>query len=148
MKSKPLNQLVPDFKAALEEGLQEAATQIVRDLQIAGPYWTGFFSDVWEVQPGKTKIVANIANPLDVGKEPSRPKEFATIDVPESPNLGGYTIGNRSEYRLYAQDIVKKGPRQAKDARLTANPNWFDTYFNAKMPDVLDAKLTNVFRRF
>ena len=49
MKGKPLSQLVPDFRNALEEGLQEAATQVVRDLQIAGPYWTGFFSDVWEV---------------------------------------------------------------------------------------------------
>ena len=148
MKSKPLSQLVPDFRNALEEGLQEAAVQIVRDLQVDGPYWTGFFSDVWEVQPGKTKIVANIANPLDVEKEPSRPKEFATIDVPESPNLGGYTIGNRSEYRLYAQDILKGGARSAEGARLTAPRDWFDTYFNAKMPAVLDAKLTNVFRRF
>ena len=147
MKSKPLNQLVPDFRNALEEGLQEAAEQIVYDLKRDGPYYTGFFETLWEVQPGKTKIVANIANPLKVPKTPAA-RSYTTAEVPESPNLGGYTIGNRSEYRLYAQDIVKKGPRQAKDARLTANPNWFDTYFNAKMPTVLDAKLTNVFRRF
>ena len=147
MKSKPLNQLVPDFKAALEEGLQEAAEQVVYDLKRDGPYFTGFFETLWEVQPGKTKIVANIANPLEVPKTPAA-RSYTTAEVPESPNLGGYTIGNRSEYRLYAQDIVKKGPRQAKDARLTADPNWFDTYYNAKMPAVLDAKLTNVFRRF
>jgi len=147
MKSKPLNQLVPDFRNALEEGLQEAAEQIVYDLKRDGPYYTGFFETLWEVQPGKTKIVANIANPLKVPKTPAA-RSYTTAEVPESPNLGGYTIGNRSEYRLYAQDIIKKGPRQAKDARLTANPNWFDTYFNAKMPTVLDAKLTNVFRRF
>lgn len=147
MKSKPLSQLVPDFRNALEEGLQEAAEQIVYDLKREGPYWTGFFESLWEVQPGKTKIVANIANPLKVPKVPASPS-YTTAEVPESPNLGGYTIGNRSEYRLYAQDIVKKGPRQVEGARLTAVPNWFDLYFNAKMPAVLDAKITNVFRRF
>ena len=147
MKSKPLNQLVPDFKAALEEGLQDAAEQIVYDLKREGPYWTGFFESLWEVQPGKTKIIANIANPLKVPKVPASPS-YTTAEVPESPDLGGYTIGNRSEYRLYAQDIIKKGPRQAKDARLTAKRNWFDTYFNAQMPKVIDRELTNVFRRF
>ena len=147
MKSKPLNQLVPDFKAALEEGLQEAAEQIVYDLKREGPYYTGFFESLWEVQPGKTKIVANIANPLAVPKTPAA-RSYTTAEVPESPNLGGYTIGNRSEYRLYAQDILKGGARSAEGARLTAPRDWFDTYFNAKMPAVLDKKLTNVFRRF
>jgi hypothetical protein len=147
MKSKPLNQLVPDFKAALEEGLQEAAEQIVYDLKRDGPYYTGFFETLWEVQPGKTKIVANIANPLKVPKTPAA-RSYTTAEVPESPNLGGYTIGNRSEYRLYAQDILKGGARSAEGARLTAPKDWFDTYVNAKMPAVLDAKLTNVFRRF
>ena len=147
MKSKPLNQLVPDFKAALEEGLQEAAEQIVYDLKREGPYYTGFFESLWEVQPGKTKIVANIANPLAVPKTPAA-RSYTTAEVPESPNLGGYTIGNRSEYRLYAQDILKGGARSAEGARLTAPRDWFDTYFNARMPAVLGTKITNVFRRF
>jgi hypothetical protein len=147
MKSKPLSQLVPDFKAALEEGLQEAAEQVVYDLKREGPYYTGFFETLWEVQPGKTKIVANIANPLKVPKTPAA-RSYTTAEVPESPNLGGYTIGNRSEYRLYAQDILKGGARSAEGARLTAPKDWFDTYFNAKMPAVLDRKITNVFRRF
>ena len=147
MKSKPLSQLVPDFRNALEEGLQEAAEQVVYDLKREGPYFTGFFETLWEVQPGKTKIVANIANPLKVPKTPAA-RSYTTAEVPESPNLGGYTIGNRSEYRLYAQDILKGGARSAEGARLTAPKDWFDTYFNAKMPAVLDAKITNVFRRF
>ena len=147
MKSKPLSQLVPDFKAALEEGPQEAAEQVVYDLKREGPYFTGFFETLWEVQPGKTKIVANIANPLKVPKTPAA-RSYTTAEVPESPNLGGYTIGNRSEYRLYAQDILKGGARSAEGARLTAPKDWFDTYVNAKMPAVLDAKITNVFRRF
>ena len=145
--STPITSIVSDFKVALEEGLQEAAEQVVYDLKREGPYYTGFFETLWEVQPGKTKIVANIANPLKVPKTPAA-RSYTTAEVPESPNLGGYTIGNRSEYRLYAQDILKGGARSAEGARLTAPKDWFDTYFNAKMPAVLDAKLTNVFRRF
>ena len=42
--AKSLTQLVPDFREALEEGVQQATETVVRDLQVAGPYWTGFFS--------------------------------------------------------------------------------------------------------
>ena len=144
---KPLTQLVPDFREALEEGVQQATKTVVRDLQIAGPYWTGFFSDVWEVNVGKTAIKANIKNPLEVPKQPKTP-QYVDIDVPESPDLQGYTIGNRAEYRLYAMDIVKEGPRTNPKARLTADKKWFDKYFNAQMPGVIDQQITNVFRRF
>ena len=40
---KSLTQIVPDFREALEEGVEQAVTTVVRDLQEAGPYWTGFF---------------------------------------------------------------------------------------------------------
>ena len=38
---KPLTQMVPDFREALEEGVQDAAEQVVFDLKRAGPYWSG-----------------------------------------------------------------------------------------------------------
>ena len=104
---KPLTQLVPDFREALEEGVQQATKTVVRDLQVAGPYWTGFFSDVWQVNVGKTAVKANIQNPLEVPKQPKTP-QYVDIDVPESPDLQGYTIGNRAAYRLFAMDIVKR----------------------------------------
>jgi hypothetical protein len=149
---KPLTQIVPDFREALEEGVQQATKTVVRDLQIAGPYWTGFFSDVWQVNVGKTAIKANIKNPLEVPKQPKTP-QYVDIDVPESPDLQGYTIGNRSEYRLLAMDIVKdrRDPprgRSAANARLTADKKWYDKYINAEMPRVIDQQITNVFRRF
>ena len=149
MKSKPLSQLVPDFKAALEEGLQEAAEQVVYDLKRDGPYWTGFFESLWVVEPGKTKIVANIKD-ATTNKKKRPGRDYTDAEVPESPNLGGYTIGNRANYRLYAMDILPSptGRGAYPAANLTAKKNWFDLYVNAKMPAVLDAKLTNVFRRF
>ena len=144
---KPLTQMVPDFREALEEGLQQATKTVVRDLQIAGPYWTGFFSDVWQVNVGKTAVKANIQNPLEVPKQPKTP-QYVDIDVPESPNLQGYTIGNRAAYRLYAMDILNAGPRAQPGARLTADKNWYDKYVNSQMPGVIDQQITNVFRRF
>ena len=144
---KSLTQLVPDFREALEEGVQQATETIVRDLQIAGPFWTGFFSDVWQVNVGNTAVRANIQNPLEVPKQPKTP-QYVDIDVPESPDLQGYTIGNRAAYRLYAMDILNAGPRAQPGARLTADKNWYDKYVNSQMPGVIDQQITNVFRRF
>lgn len=140
-----LTQIVPDFREALEEGVQDAAEQVVRDLQETGPYWTGFFSDVWQVNAGNVAVKPNIANPLDVPNTPNRPKELVTIDVPESPNLGGYTIGNRAKYRLIAMDIVgNRADRKGK----TAPKNWYDTYINSRMRVVVNRSIQNVFRRY
>ena len=140
-----LTQIVPDFREALEEGVQDAAEQVVRDLQETGPYWSGFFSDVWQVNAGNIAVKPNIANPLDVPKTPNRPKELVTIDVPESPNLGGYTIGNRAKYRLIAMDIV--GDRSSKEGK-TAPDKWYDTYINSQMRTVVNKSIQNVFRRY
>ena len=146
---KKLTQLVPDFREALEEGVQEATKTVVRDLQIAGPYYTGFFSDVWEVNVGDKAIKANIANPLEVPKQPKTP-QYVDIDVPESPNLQGYTIGNRAAYRVYAMDLkpTPRGRQGGNAPNATAPPNWFDTYYNSQMPGVIDQQITNVFRRY
>ena len=146
-KGKPLTQLVPDFREALEEGVQQATKTVVRELQIAGPYWTGFFSDVWQVNVGKTAVKANIKNPLEVSKQPKVPN-YVDIDVPDSPRLQGYTIGNRAAYRLYAMDIINEGPRAQPNARLTADKKWYDRYINAQMPRTIEQQLTNVFRRY
>lgn len=147
--AKSLTQIVPDFRQALEEGVQQATETIVRDLQVAGPYWTGFFSDVWQVNSGKAAIKANIQNPLDVPKEPKTP-QYVDIDVPESPNLQGYTIGNRAAYRLYAMDILTAGTRARANpnARLTAPKKWYDNYINSEMPGVLESQIYDVFRRY
>ena len=146
---KPLTQLVPDLREALEKGLEEAAEQVVMDLKKDGPYWTGFFESLWEVNPGNTAVKANIKNPLKVPKQP-KTRQITPVEIPESPNLDGYTIGNRSDYRLYAMDIEPSpsGRGAYPAANLTADKNWFDRYVNAKMPQVVNQTLINVFRRY
>ena len=147
---KPLTQLVPDFREALEEGVQQATKAVVRDLQVAGPYWTGFFADMWQVNVGKTAVKANIQSMEPVGEDPKPERDYVEVAVPDSPDLQGYTIGNRANYRLYAMDLLTdpdKG-RGKKGARLTAPKNWYDRYINAEMPDVINQQITNVFRRY
>ena len=145
---KSLTHIVPDFREALEEGVEQAVTTVVRDLQEAGPYWTGFFADMWQVNVGKTAVRADISSMEPVGKEPKTPRDYVDVFVPESPNLQGYTIGNRAEYRLLAMDIKPGGPRDNPEARLTAPKKWYDRYINAQMPDVINTQITNVFRRY
>ena len=142
--SKSLMQIVPDFREALEEGVQDAAEQVVFDLKRAGPYWTGFFESLWQVNAGNYAVKPNIDNPLEVPNSPAA-RSYSEAEVPESPNLGGYTIGNRAKYRLIAMDIV--GDRSSRKGK-TAPKNWYDTYINSKMRTVVNRSIQNVFRRY
>ena len=148
--SKPLTQLVPDLREALEKGLEEAAEKVVADLQEDGPYWTGFFADMWQINAGNVAIKANIKSMEPAREKPKQPRDYITVTAPDSPNLNGYTIGNRAEYRLYSMDILTDSTRGRgkPGARLTADKNWFDRYVNAKMPAAINTALTNVFRRY
>ena len=147
---KPLTQMVPDFRDALEEGVQQAAETVVRDLQEAGPYWTGFFADMWQVNVGTTAVRADIQTMEPERKEPKTERDYVPVFVPESPNLQGYTIGNRADYRLYAMDILtnpKRG-RGKPGANLTAPKKWYDRYINSELRSVIGDQITNVFRRY
>jgi hypothetical protein len=143
---KNLTQIVPDFREALEEGVQEAAEQVVFDLKHAGPQWTGVFETLWQVNAGNYAVKPNVANPLEVPKQ-AVTKSYSKAEVPESPKLAGYTIGNRAKYRLYAMDILGDPLRGDKKGR-TAAKNWYETYINSKMRTVVNKSIQNVFRRY
>ena len=144
---KPLTQIVPDFREALEEGVEVAAEEIVEQLKIEGPYWTGFFESLWEVVPGNRAIKANIVDASTKKKKQST-RTYTPVEVPPSPNLNGYTIGNRANYRLYAMDIkpTPTGRGAYPTAELTAQKNWFDLYVNSKMPETINRNIWQAFR--
>ena len=142
-----LTQIVPDFREALEEGLEDAAGQVVADLQEEGPAWTGVFRTLWQVNAGNYAVKPNVANPLPVPSKPTTKVETAKVEIPESPKLAGYTIGNRADYRLYAMDILGDPLRGDKKGR-TAPKNWYETYINSKMRRVVNTSIQNVFRRY
>ena len=146
---KPLTQMVPDFREALEEGVQDAAEQVVYDLKRAGPYWSGQFESLWQVNAGRKAIKPRFPT---LGPTPTkaRSREITEVDVPASPNLGGYTIGNQALYRAYAMDLLPSnyGRQQGNAPNKTAPRFWFDTYFNSQMPRAVNTQIANVFRRY
>ena len=144
-KNQLLN-VVPDIREALEEGLEKAAEDVTFQLKRKGPYWSGFFESLWQVNAGKTAVRPDQVDVMETPKTP-KTRVYSPVEVPESPNLGGYTIGNRAEYRLWAMDIRKDGPR-AKSKRRTAPLNWFDTYINTQMRSTINNAFTDVFRRY
>ena len=149
--AKPLSQLVPDFREALEQGVQQATETVVRELQIEGPYWSGFFADMWQVNVGKKAIKADLVSIYPIPEDPPPDRgPYIDVNVPDSPNLQGYTIGNRAIYRLFAMDILSDPDRGRgkKGARLTAPKDWYDRYINAQMPNTIQREITNVFRRY
>ena len=139
-----LTQIVPDFREALEEGVQDAAKQVVFDLKREGPYWSGVFETLWQVNAGNFAVKPNVANPLETPSKPAA-RSYTEAEVPESPNLAGYTIGNRAKYRLYAMDIL--GDRSTRKGK-TAVKNWYDLYINSKMKGAINNSIQNVFRRY
>ena len=149
---KGLARITDDFKKVLSDSLEVAVADIVQDLQQDGPYWSGFFSEVWEVKAGDSPIQANLTDPLQVTlRQPrTRPSKFPRIDVPPTPELAGYTIGNRAKYRLYAMDILPSpsGRGAYPAANLTADKNWFDRYVNSRLQRTLDKNISGAFRAF
>ena len=147
---KKLTQLVPDVREALQTALEETVVQVHKELVEVGPWWSGQFATSWEVQPGKKAIRANID--LVSSDKTQRDNNSAQIDVPDSPNLGGYTLGNRSRYRLYAMDVLGdpngRGRQQGTAPNKTAERFWYDTYRNSKLRNTVDRTLVNVFRRY
>ena len=145
---KNLTQIVPDFREALEEGVQEAAEQVVFDLKRAGPYYSGFFESLWQVNAGNIAVKPNIKD-ATTNKKKRPGRDYTPVEIPESPKLGGYTIGNRANYRLYAMDILPSptGRGAYPAANLTAQKNWFDLYVNSQMPETINRSLWRALRR-
>tara|TARA_R100000406_G_C3108818_1_gene123780 strand:+ start:1386 stop:1865 length:480 start_codon:yes stop_codon:yes gene_type:complete len=157
--SRPITKLVPDIRKALQTVLEETVQQVYEDVYNAGPYWSGQFANNWEVLPGKRSIRANIPT-IERPKTPRSRPAPGDIFIPESPNLGGYSLGNRSNYRLYAMDIKptptgRRSPTfrrtDGKPVQLTSAPPkryWYDKYLNSQIDITIRKQITSVFRRY
>ena len=126
--------------AALNGGISLAASKITRDLQEAGPAWTGDFRNRWVVAVGDVEIPATEPRRSPVPKVAS-PSPAKTIPVPPIPLSKSrdqikYTIGNRAEYRAIAMDLDPEQLRwKGGQPPNTAPKDWFETYLNAGQID-------------
>tara|TARA_B100000965_G_C19272454_1_gene617907 strand:- start:113 stop:586 length:474 start_codon:yes stop_codon:yes gene_type:complete len=155
---KPISQLIPDFREALQEGLKDAVGDVVEDLIEEGPYWSGLFAESWRVVAGaKSSIPMYIPRSYPVprtSREDKKPPARSLVPfIPENSNLEGYTIGNMTEYRGYAMDLLptNKGRQMGNAPNATAKKDWFLLYVHAPkggMGKRINDTLTNVFRRY
>ena len=119
----------------------EAVENIVRNLKVKGPYWTGEFQDAWVVELGDKRIPA-VRKPKNPTKslrellaEGPRPRRITQLrrgidfEVPSKDRLRDnikYTIDNLMTYRDIAKDLV---PGRIKGGgRETAPNKWYNNY--------------------
>ena len=148
--------IVPDVREALEEALIETTQNIATDLRTYGPYWDGTFADNWIALPGDRAIKPFIPTFPNVAKNPRpRPASWQEIDLTPSQNLTGYTLGNRTTYRLYAMDLLPSGVwggiYRGETRRQTAplKKFWYEKYINnGLMQRQIGKSVSDVFRRY
>jgi hypothetical protein len=126
--AKNFKDLLNDVVFAGGEIARLSATQLVRELQDASPYWDGYFANEWVVRQGDVTIPATLQ-----GTNPSpapQPRDITYATVP-SPKKEGtayvYTIGNQMEYRAKAMDI-EPGRNAEGNRRNYVPKGWFETY--------------------
>lgn len=137
--AKKLSQLMPDLKAALEDGMRDAATEVVLDLKRRSPYWSGDFEAAWVVKQGQTPAPSDIPSRdfSEVPERRPRPAQPSPIlgGVPDPILRLGYAISNRMEYSSYAADLAPWSDNRDGTLRYEhpgadqgAEPNWFVKY--------------------
>jgi len=121
---------------------QEAAREIVKDLQWLGPWYSGDFGNNWVVKSGITTIgatkdrrpgfelsvpSAQLPNSKPPGADSSAmPGPVGGVPRPKGRKSINYTIGNRMKYRNIAMDLVPGRFDKAK--RNTAPQDWYILY--------------------
>ena len=128
-----------------QETARQAAFEIVTDLKIYGPYWTGAFEAAWVVKPGlkpipavkdrsaqqKTlaKILASESRVDDYITNKAAPnnRRLSNVTIPRLAGTGKstYSIGNEMVYRDVALDLV---PGRTPKKNNTAPEDWYATY--------------------
>lgn len=102
---KKFGQLLKDLDlvatSVFSAGPTNAATRIVRDLQDAGPSWTGEFSNSWQIQ-GPSNTVSGTG-------QPGEPRRLTAIlltgkELLSKPEIK-YSIGNFAEHANIARDL-------------------------------------------
>jgi hypothetical protein len=129
---------------AIEEAVatrapRQIAEQTVRELQEAGPAWSGTFRNAWRINPGDTPVAATVGRPAGFTYEPGDvpdPEPQREIKVPSlgfgrrfvataTTNKTLYTIGNAAKHRMLAMDL-----EPGREPPRTAPQDWFETYMN------------------
>ena len=138
-----LTKWVDNIKNAVS---QEAAREIVKDLQFLGPWYSGEFAKNWTVKLGKTSIGATKErNPKSWFKLPpgqittkpggrdQMPGPISGVPRPQGRKSIFYTIGNPMKYRNIALDL--EPGRFDPNKNNTAGQDWYVLYVETGLLD-------------
>jgi len=99
---KVLEDLESGFLRPFAWGIQRAATEVVRELQEAGPQWTGEFANSWEIA-SNSKVVSGTGSPGAPQKIQAPP---LSIDEFKFKPETKYYIANKAPYADVALDLA------------------------------------------
>ena len=131
---------VPGLRAWVENTkntlTEAAARDIVIDLKIKGPYWTGEFEENWVVKRGAVGVAAS-KEPTLYTRTPF-PRNISDVNIPPAKGRGSitYSISNAMRYRDIALDLVpgRLGKDGANNAYPTQPPqDWYERYLKTEM---------------
>ena len=128
-----LNTWINNIKSEVAE---TASEEIIKKLQIEGPYWSGEFAGAWEARLGKTTIPADQKSMFrgDYRSALKQPRQMQPYSVQAAPKDGNkkveYTIDNRMEYRDIAKDLQPDATGQLRGDKpgRTAPKDWYTRY--------------------
>jgi hypothetical protein len=146
IKIPGLNAWVDNIKNELSEN---AARDIVIDLKIAGPYWSGEFEAGWVVKRGATGVSASKESRF--GEFPARqPRTITDVTIPPAKGRGNitYSISNQMEYRDVALDLIPDASGKFRGDRpnRTAPKDWYVKYAQTQLRSRLEQTTGKVAR--
>ena len=109
---------------------KEASEQIVRDLQVVGPFWSGTFANSWVIRSGDVRISATTPPPSAILVAP-KSRRYVKVEAPEPKGRKSVylTIGNTTSYRDLAMDLDPGRRRwRGGEPPNTAPQDWYRSY--------------------
>ena len=98
--AKPITELTKDIRKFIEDGRAAAGPEIVESLQRRGPWWTGNFGRLWELDIKPIKPV--VSNERDINKPEDKPTSFLKLPPLRARIYESLYIGNLADYAGYA----------------------------------------------
>ena len=146
LKLPKLNAWVDMIKNEISE---TAARDIVIDLKIKGPYWSGEFEANWVVKRGSTGVAATKQS--QYGYFPERKeRDITDVIIPPAKGRGNitYSISNAMRYRDVALDLLPGRLSKAGNTSYADQPaqDWYQTYADTQLRDRLQKSTGKVAR--
>ena len=129
--AKPITDLTKDIRKLIEDGRAAAGPGIVQSLQSRGPWWTGNFGRLWEldIKP----VMPTVDNQRDIDNPTKKPTSFLRLPSIKAKINEALYIGNLANYAGYAVNEDKingetYGSERPPLKRTAKSVDWYKVY--------------------